>query len=253
MEGCRSHSGALLALPVGSLLTLGVADWSCDAQVSGDTSQASARSALVDLGLDDGRIVSLSALEGRSRASYAGDGSHGDGVTDAVDLSLLHGAVTASVLHTEASSDGTRRVEVARVNDLSVLGSDRSDGGVPVDVPGVASVTLLDTAASGGIAGADVGTVSDVLSSRGQAVGLLATTASGGPGTAGVLPVVADVAPPGTAIDPPSAAIVNRPIATAHGSGPGVPLTGVTLGVAGGLLVLSGAAAIALAAPRKRG
>jgi hypothetical protein len=253
--GCDTPRGALIGLPVGSLVTLGVADWSCSSRTAGDSSQASARSALVDLGVDGDEIASATVLEGRSEATYDGSASHGDGVTDGVDLRVLHGAVAVRLLHTEATSEGTRSVEVARVNDLSVLGSQSSDGGVPVDVPGVANVDLLRTAASGGIAGAEVGNVSDVLSSNGQAVGLLATTASGGTGVASaaapVASTIADVPPPNILAAEGPAAIVNPPITT-HGGTLGIPLTGAALDLGGIALLVSGLAGCGIAVRRRR-
>jgi hypothetical protein len=249
--GCDSQRGALLSLPVGSLLDLGVADWSCSRRAAGGSSRASSRSALVDLGVDGDQILGLSVLEGRSDATYGSDASHGDGVTNGVDLSLLHGAVAVTVLHTEASSDGTRTVDVAGVNGLRVLGSDRGDGGVPVNVPGVISIDLLRTAASGGIAGAEVGAVSDVLNSNGQSVGLLAATASGGASPATPSRILPDVPPPGTTLDPPTT-IVDRPNAGGHAAAPGVPLTGISLGMAGIGLLVSGLAGVSLAAARRR-
>lgn len=247
---CSSQSGALLSLPVGSLVDLGIADWTCSRQAASGSSWASSRSALVDLGVDGNQILSLSVLEGRSDASYDGDASQADGITNGVDLNLLRGTVAVTVLHTESSSDGMRRVDVARVNDLRVLGSDRADGGIPVDVPGVISVNLLRTAASGGIAGADVGSVSDVLSANGQAVGLLATTASGGPGSAGIPPVIANAVTGGTPSDPPPG-IAHHTLAARHATGLGVPLTGFSLGIAGISLLISGLVALVLAARRR--
>ncbi|HEX6493028.1 MAG TPA: hypothetical protein VF112_05920, partial [Candidatus Dormibacteraeota bacterium] len=254
-NSCDTPHGALLSLPVGSLVNLGVADWSCSRQASGGSSQAAARSALVDLGVDGDEIASASVLEGHSEATYDAGASHGDGVSNAVDLRLLHGAIAVRLLHTESTSEGARSLEVARVNDLKVLGSDSGDGGVPVDVPGVVSVDLLHTAAAGGIGGAEVANVSDLLSSNGQQVGLLATTASGGAAAAAVAstPVIGDVPPPNVLAAEGPGNIVNRPIATAHtGGAVGIPLTGTALDMAGIGLLISGLAGCGLAVRRRR-
>jgi hypothetical protein len=250
-NSCDTPRGALLGLPVGSLVNLGVADWSCSSRPG----EASARSALVDLGVDGDEIASASILEGHSEATYDAGASHGDGVTNAVDLRVLHGAVAVRLLHTESTSEGTRSVEVARVNDLSVLGSTSSDGGVPVDVPGVVSVDLLRTTAAGGIGGAAVGNVSDVLASNGQQIGLLATTASGGAAAASAAtPILADVPPPNIPMAGNGpASIVDPPIVTAkHGGSLGIPLTGAALDLGGIALLLSGLAGCGIAVRRRR-
>jgi hypothetical protein len=218
-------------------MTLAVANWMTAADAAGGSSSSRSRSALVDLGLGNGQVATVAVLEAASAAAFDGSASHGAGATNGVNLTGGNGGLVLVLLHSEANSDGGRSAYLASLNGTT-LGGTNQDGDIPITIPGVITIHLLTVGANGGVAGAAIGSVNDVLSIPGQVASVLASTASG----AGAPVAVAPLPPTGVAS-------VNAP--SAH-AGPGVPLTGISVGAAGLVLLTSGLGLLGLSARRRR-
>jgi hypothetical protein len=232
-----STSGALLAVPASPLLTLAIADWATSAS-PGSSSTSRSRAALADLvvgpnGHHSGGVLSVAVLEATSDAGYQGLSSDGGGANNGVDLNLGDGALVVLLLHSDASSRDSGAAYVVSLNGTRVLGSEQTGpGGIPIAVPGIVGLILLQVNASGGAGSAAVGTVSDLLGQSGQAAGVLTASAVGLPGTGA----------PGGGTTVPST-----------GGGLGAPNTGMALGIGGLLLLPAGLALLFLALRRRRG
>jgi hypothetical protein len=231
-----TQSGQLIALPANPLMTLAVADWMTAADAAGGSSSSRSHSALVDLGLGNGQVATVAVLEAASAAAFDGAASHGAGATNGVHLTAGNGGLVLVLLHSEANSDGGRSAYLVSLNGAT-LGGTNQDGDIPITIPGVITIHLLTVGASGGVAGAAIGSVNDVLAIPGQVASVLASTASGA-GAPAVSPL------PNTGV-----AAANAP--SAH-AGPGVPLTGISVGAAGLLLLTSGFGLLGLSARRRR-
>lgn len=234
-----TQSGQLVALPANPLMTLAIADWMTAAEAAGGSSSSRSRSGLVDLGLGNGQVATVAVLEAASTAAFDGTASHGTGSTNGVDLTAGNGALVLVLLHSEANSDGGRSAYLASINGTT-LGGTTQDGDIPISIPGVITVHLLTVGASGGVAGAAIGSVNDVLSIPGQVASVLSSTASG----AGA--PVAVVAPL------PTTGVAAASAPSAHVAGPSVPLTGISIGAAGLVLLTSGLGLLGLSARRRR-
>jgi hypothetical protein len=242
-----ANSGALVALPANPLLGLALADWMNQAQAMGISSLAHARSALVDAKVGNGQVATLAVLEGMSNATYNGSMSHGDAATNGADLTLLNGGLAVILLHSESASNGAQMVYVLSLNGSKVLASDQGVGSIPISIPGVIDIDLLQTAADGGLGSAALGTVADLLGNAGPVAGVLSTDSAGSAAAA------APAAPVTTA------ARVHHAIASASSGSRAAalkaPMTGAAFGMAGFALLFSGIS-VAMAAlgrrPRRR-
>jgi hypothetical protein len=232
-----TQSGQLIALPTNPLMTLAVANWMTAADAAGGSSSSRSHSSLVDLGLGNGQVATVAVLEAASAAAFDGTASHGAGATNGAHLTAGNGGLVLVLLHSEANSDGGRSAYIASLNGTT-LGGTNQDGDIPITIPGVITIHLLTVGANGGVAGAAIGSVNDVLSIPGQVASVLASTAGG----AVAAPVVSPL--PSTGV-----AAANAP--SAH-AGPGVPLTGISVGAAGLLLLTSGLGLLGLSARRRR-
>jgi hypothetical protein len=237
-----SPSGALLTLPSSPLLGLALADWMTAAQASGLSSSSHSRSALADLALGNGQVATVAVLEATGNALFSPSSSHGDAATNGVDASLLNGALAIILLHSDTSSDGTGTTYVASINGQQLLAS--HDGGIPISLPGVGTITLLQVGAAGGLAGSAIGTVDNLLGTSGQAAGVL-TSSSAGTTAAASTPTV-----PAPATGAPKAGVLAGP--TTADAQPGTPLTGVSLGVGGFALLIGGIGLLGGVARRRR-
>ncbi|HEY2704470.1 MAG TPA: hypothetical protein VGL20_12335 [Candidatus Dormibacteraeota bacterium] len=237
------QSGQLIATPANPLMTLAIANWMTAAEAgTGGSSSSRSRSALVDLGAGSGQVATVAVLEAASAATFDGAASHGAGASNGVNLSAGNGALVLVLLHSEANSDGGRSAYLASINGTT-LGGSNQDGDIPVTVPGVITIHLLTVGASGGIGGAAIGSVNDVLSIPGQVASVLASTAGGAAAPAAVTPPAPTTGIASAASTAPSA----------HASGPGVPLTGLSVGAGGLVLLTSGLALLGASARRRRG
>ena len=247
-----SNGGALIAVPANPLLTLAIADWTTRARATEDSSSSFSRAALVDLRLGgdetsrDG-VLSVAVLEAVSMARWTGPASHGDGENNGVRLAALDDALVIILLHSEASSDHTGRTYVASINHTELLSSEQTGPqGIPIDIPGVVRLGLLQVGAIGGVGTAAVGRMSDLLGSQGQTAGALTAAAEGSTGVAGP---VQTAQPPATNAPGATAA---RPPATGSTGALRVPSTGTTIGLGGLLLVVAGSGALIAALRRRR-
>ncbi|MEA2615466.1 MAG: hypothetical protein QOE72_1249 [Chloroflexota bacterium] len=242
VSGGRSEggptSGALLAVPASPLLTLAIADWATSA--SSGTSHS--RAALADLvvgpsGHQSGGVLSVAVLEATSEAGYKGLSSEGSGENNGVDLNVGDGALVVLLLHSDASSRNSGSAYVAGINGTRVLGSEQTGAaGIPIAVPGVVGLILLQVNANGGAGSAAVGNVSDLLGQSGQAAGVLTASAVGVPSTG---------APDGG---------IATGVATTPSTGSGLtaPNTGMALGLSGLLILPAGLALLFLTLRRRR-
>ena len=237
-----ANSGALLAVPANPLLGLALADWMNQAQAMGIDSMAHARSALVDASIANGQVATLAVLEGMSNAAWNGSVSHGDGATNGADLTLLNGGIGVILLHSESSSNGSQMVYVLSLNGSKVLATDQGVGSIPISIPGVIDIDLLQTGADGGLSSAALGTVADLLGNTGPVAGVLSTD------SAGSTAVAAPAAPVTTAA-------VHHAVASASSGSRAAalktPMTGAAIGMAGFALLFSGIS-VAMAALGRR-
>jgi hypothetical protein len=242
-SGTSKNAGALLAIPANPLLYLALADWE-ESTAAGATSTSHSRAALVDLviGPDQkalGGAISVAILESTSDASYQGLSSTGAGSNNGVDLNIGNGALVIILLHSDASSSNKGSAYVLGINGTQILSSDQTGaGGIPISVPGVIGLVLLQVGAGGGNGAnngtnAAVGTVSDLLGQSGQQAGVLTASAVGLTGLA---------ATPNAGVPP---ATGTAPEAAAAAGGLKAPNTGAAIGLGGLLLLLSGGGLLA--------
>jgi hypothetical protein len=231
-----TQSGQLIAAPANPLMALAVADWMAAAEAPGSSHS---RSALVDLGLGNGQVATVAVLEAASGAGFDGAASHGTGSTNGANLTGGNGGLVLVLLHSEANSDGGRSAYLASLNGTT-LGGTNQDGDIPITVPGVITVHLLAVGANGGVTGAAIGSVNDVLSLPGEVASVLASTASGAGAPIAMAPLV------------PATGIASALAPSPHAAGPGVPLTGISVGAAGLVLLTSGLGLLGLSGRRRR-
>jgi hypothetical protein len=241
-SGEGKDAGALLAIPANPLLALALADW--EEHSSGHAASSShSRASLVDLAVGPsqtatGGIITLAVLEATSDATYQGLSSQGSGANNGVDLNIGQGALVLILLHSEASSSNKGSAYVVGINGTNLVSSDQTGpGGIPISVPGVVGLVLLQVGATGGNGGtgAAIGTVNDLLGQTGQQAGLLTASAVG---LTGLQATPNAGTPPATG--------------TAAGAGGlGAPNTGTAFGLGGLLLLLSGGG-LAAASLRRR-
>jgi hypothetical protein len=244
-----SHDGALLALPINPLLNLAIADWKTVSHADGGDSTKSFshdRAALVDLALlgdsPAESLLTVAILESMSNATYSDALSHGDATANGVDLTALKGALVIIVLHSETSSDhpGSSYLLSINGNKLGEAGED----GIPITIPGVLTITLLQVGAVGGVGSAVIGTVT-MPGGGPESAGVVTAQSSGAAAVvpAATTPVTGGVAGAAAAVVPKTAASVSAVAA---------PSTGVNMGVGGLLLVVTGAAVAVMALRRRR-
>jgi hypothetical protein len=235
-------SGALLAIPANPLLALALADW--EEHTGGHaSSSAHSRASLLDLAVgptqsSSGGAITVAVLEAASDAQYQGLSSQGSGYNNGVDVNIGQGALVIILLHSDASSSNKGSAYVVGINGTQILSSDQTgNGGIPISVPGVVGLVLLQVGANGGngSTGAAVGTVSDLLGQSGQQAGVLTASAVGLTGLQAT----------------PNAGTPTTGAPATGGAGLGAPNTGAAFGLGGLLLLLSGAG-LAAASLRRR-
>ena len=232
-------SGALIALPLDPVLSLAIADWEESVRHAGGGTQSHARTALVDLSVAGGQVATVTVLQSISDATYTPGVSTGHASNDGAIVNLGNGALVIVLLHSEAGSDGTAHAYVASINGNELLPS--SSAGIPITIPGVTTITLLQAGATGGTASALVAQASDtVLLGAGENLLGLGAQASGAKAPA------APVAAPAPASAP-------APVAPVTGIEPSVPNTGAATAAGLALLLIgTGAAASAIGRRRRR-
>ncbi|TMD93285.1 MAG: hypothetical protein E6I73_00665 [Chloroflexi bacterium] len=253
-SGDSKKSGEFLAIPASPLLNLAVFHWE-EATAAGATSTAHSYACAVCLDLLPGQkasggMISLAVLEASSDAGYQGLSSTAMGQNNGVDLNIGNGALVIILLHSDASSSNKGSAYVLGINGTQILSSDQTgNGGIPIAVPGVVGIVLLQVGAAGGQgqpgnggaqgSAAAVGTVSDLLGQTGQQAGVLTASAVGLTGLQ---------ATPNAGTPPATGA----PAAAAAGNGGlKAPNTGAAFGL-GGLLLLLGGGSLLFATLRRR-
>ncbi|HEY2703145.1 MAG TPA: hypothetical protein VGL20_05595 [Candidatus Dormibacteraeota bacterium] len=243
ISGTGANSGSLIALPANGLLGLAIADWMNSGRAGSNASDAHSRSALTDLSLANGQIATVAVLESLSNAAFGGSSAHGDAANNGVNLSLLNGGVALILLHSDVAADGTQTAYVASLNGQQLLVTHGNSGGLPITIPGVGTINVLSSGASGGAA---VSTIENLLGGTGQAAGAL--TATGGPAavTTGSNPAGNGGATSTGAQQPTTGALPS-----ASDSSAPTPFTGISLGI-GGFALLAGGLGIVAASARRR-
>ncbi|TMD92931.1 MAG: hypothetical protein E6I76_15985 [Chloroflexi bacterium] len=243
-DGHGSQGAALLSLPLNPLLDLALAGWSASADSGAGASSGDARSALTDLGVL-GSLANVSLLTSSSHAAVSGASGAGGASSDGAVITLLGGALDLHLLHSGTDANGAAQTYLASVNGTTVGALSSSDP-IPVSIPGVLDLALLQADAAtgnGGTASAAIGTVSGVLGTPGTAAGVLGSTASGsGPAASGGgAPTTIPVTPGGS---PSVLGVMSNPRL--------VPQTGSYIGAAGLGLVIVGTALAAASTARRR-
>ncbi len=240
-SGNGSQSGALIAVPSNPLITAAILDWAAKSSSTPGDNHSTSRSAVADVALAGGQVATVSVLEAGSSASWTGSSSSanatGKSETNGAEVSLGNGALAIILLHSGADSSGSANAYVASINGNQILSSGQT-GGIPIAIPGVATITLLAANASGGTANAAVGTVNGVLGQDGEQAVALGSNGSGGSQQAqsGVRGLSSPPSPSPNANSTPNR---NTPT-TASTGGVSVPFTGAGLGLAGLLLLGAG-------------
>ena len=225
LSGNNSGSNALIALPANPLLSLAIADWMANSQTADGSSSASSRASLVDLGLGpNGQFATLAVLEASSMAQWNASSSEGSAFTNGVHLNLGNGALVVILLHSDADSNGTSHAYVASINGTSILSNTQVGQPITITIPGVITITLLQSQAGGGLAVGSVATGSGLLGMPGQQLGLFTTSGSGSSAPA--------ASNTGTGVQAAS---------TVPEASLGVPETGIAMGILGFLLAAGGA------------
>lgn len=245
-DGHGSQGAALLSLPLNPLLGLALGGWSASADSGSAASSGDARSSLTDLGLLGGGLATVSLLTSTSHAAAAGSSGAGGASSDGAVITLLGGALDLHLLHSGTDASGAAQTYLASVNGTTVGALNSSDA-IPVSIPGVLDLALLQADAAtgnGGTGSAAIGTVSGVLGTPGTAAGLLgSSSSSSGHAASGG----------GAAPSTPTTSGGSAPSVLGVMSNPRlVPETGTFLGAAGLGLVIAGTGLAAASTARRR-
>ncbi|MEA2618019.1 MAG: hypothetical protein QOE72_3802 [Chloroflexota bacterium] len=263
-SGTDSHQGSLVMVPANPLLALAIANWMADTRADGS---AHSRASLIDIAIgpkshgrrastgdDRGEgAVTLSVVESDSSTSVQPSGdvqkasnkrSTGNAETNVVDAGTGDQALALAVAHSDSSGDGQGKAYVAGVNKDELVSSEQTGQGIPVEVPGVTKVVLVENTGTDRADAASVGTAEAPPASS-VATSSIADIAS----TAGAVstePSAGEVSTPstGTAAVTPS---------TGVGGATGIPTTGAAMSLAGvgATLLIVGAGVLGLSARRR--
>ena len=222
-----NNSGNLVALPANPLLSLALFDWLTQSTASSTSSDGKARASALDLNLDPNgtEVATLAVLEANSHSHWTPGQSSSDSSTNGVDLNLGNGALVIILLHSGSNSSTGSSAFLASINGMEIPPAGAvPQNGITITVPGVITLTLLQTTASGGSSTGLVAQVTNLLGMSGTQGTLLGTGASGGSAPAA----------PSTGTQ-----------AASTGSGISTPSTGIALGILGFLLIGGGLLALA--------
>jgi hypothetical protein len=168
-SGTGSRSGALVMVPANPLLGLAIATWMADTRADGS---AHSRASLVDIaigprshgrraGTGDDRgegAVTMSVIESKSDSKSdekkTEKKTEGAAETNAVDAGTNDQALAVALAHSDSSGDGQGKAYVAGVNKGELVSSEQTGEGIPVEVPGVTKVVLVQKTATDGTAAA---------------------------------------------------------------------------------------------------
>jgi hypothetical protein len=248
-RGGSSERNAIVALPSNPVLDLAVLGWETGTAI-GAAPAAWSRSALVDAAVlpagedsTTGGLLTVALLESFSDAGWTGSGSHGYAASNGADIGVDNGALVILLLHSQATSDGHDNAYVASVDGQALGGNLGESSGMPLDVPGVASVTLFAVRAGEDAGSAAVGSVDRLLDMPAPTADVLASSASG------VRTGAAGEASRGSSS---AGTVASAPPAGAARGAVGVPATGAGAAAAGGLSALAGVALTVACLRRRR-
>jgi hypothetical protein len=259
-SGTGSRQGSLVMVPANPLLALAIANWMADTRADGS---AHSRASLIDIAIgpkshgrrastgdDRGEgAVTLSVVESDSKSSDVQKTSSerkntGVAEANAVDAGTGDQALALALAHSDSSGDGQGKAYVAGVNKGELVSSEQTGEGIPVEVPGVTKVVLVqktatDESAAASVARADAPPASTVAT---PSIGGIASTA----GAVSTEPAAGDVSTPSTG----TAAVT--PL-TGAGGVTGIPTTGAAMSLAGvgTTLLIIGAGVLGLSARRR--
>jgi hypothetical protein len=160
-------SGALVAVPFNDVVRCAVAGWNGSTTANRDSSQAGARSALLDLDVGHGTLATVTVVESTSEATYGDSSSRAHSRSDGARADLGAGSLRLVVLHSEGASDGPGDASLASVDGVRLIRSEQLSPDNGIALFGVTSVALLHSDGSGGL----VAAASDGRSQRLMTVG----------------------------------------------------------------------------------
>jgi hypothetical protein len=146
-------NGSAFTLPTTGVVELAIAGWGGSTSADRESSRGEARCSLVRLDLGDGRVATMTVAGSTSEAGYDDASSHARSRSDAARLTAQSGSFDLMLLHSESSSDAPGHTDLASVDGVEMLRSDR-DGSGEITIPGVTSVALLHGDRSGGLVAA---------------------------------------------------------------------------------------------------
>lgn len=232
----------MFVLRANPLINLALLDWVTAASAD----RAHSRTAVADVAVAGGRVATVTVLESQSNASWTPAASQGEAATNGTVANVGQGALVIVLLHSNSSSNGSGSVYVASINGNEILSSQQTGGGIPIDIPGVATIDLLFTHASGGVGTtgniAAGGQVSGLLGQSGEQVLVFGAATNAGTGAHTTSVKVTRFAN-NTAVST---------VIAASGSAAPTPNTGVALGLGALLLLGAGAGLVASGARRRR-
>lgn len=279
-SGRGSRGGALVMVPANPLLGLAIAAWMADTRADGS---AHSRASLVDIavgprshgrraGAGDDRgegAVTMSVVESKSDSTVDSNGAGGTGdvqqtksekgerkdraektrktsgkaETNAVDAGTGDDALALALAHSDSSGDGQGKAYVAGVNKGELVSSQQTGEGIPVEVPGITDVVLVQKTATDGTTDASLAKIDAPPADTGSTrpTGQVAATAAG----VTSVPAATEVSGPDTG------SVAATPVTGVLGV-IGIPSTGVamSLGGLGTLLVIIGAAILGVSTQR---
>ena len=244
-----NNSGNLLALPANPLLDLALANWDASSSSSGTTTNGHADSGLVDAALAPAQnVLDLAVLESGANTTWTPTSSSGNSFSNGVNLALGNGALVIIVLHSDADSSGSGSAHtyLASINGTQLLSAEQVGKPIVITVPGVVTLTLLQTSATGGSASAAFVTVTNLLGMGGTQLSGIDANATGGTGTGTAGCSGASCPGGGTGSSGSSSST------GVHGAATGVPSTGIGVGVLGMLLIGGGLMALAASKVARR-
>lgn len=235
--GDSSNSGNLIALPANPLLSLALFDWLTKSSAGSTSSDGRARAGALDLDLDPNgnEIATLAVLEASSHSHWTPGESSSDSYTNGARLNLGNGALVVILLHSSSDSSNGSSAYLLSINgtELPPNGSVPQNG-ITITVPGVITLTLLQTTASGGSASGLVAQVTGLLGMNGTQGTLLGSGASGGSAPA------------------PTTGQQAATTTTTSSGGISTPSTGLAIGILGFLLIGGGLLALATSRVARR-
>ena len=248
-NGGGDFSNSLFALPSNPLLSLALADWDAFTSTTGTTTHGHADSGLVDLALAPAQnVLDLAVLESNTNAQWTPTLSGGDSSSNGVNLSLGNGALVIIVLHSDADSSngGTSHTYLASINGTQLLNAQQVGQPIVITIPGVVTVTLLQTSSGGGSASAAFVTVTNLLGMNGTQLSGIDASATGGTGT----PACTGTGCPGG--NPGGNGSSGSSSSGVQAASTPTPSTGVGIGILGALLIGGGLMALGASKAARR-